>query len=277
MTAPDDYLSWVLGETYYSPNEEQIDKYFIVSLSGGKDSTALLLKLLEHDILIHEVVYVDVGKEFPEMIQHIKKLKKIVEAAEIKFTILKPEKNFRYWLGEHIKTKGKNIGKKGYGWPDFRNRWCTSQMKIETLKKYYLNLINNKNTVEFVGYAADEIERINNNKDKRIKEYSLVNFDMTEKAALEYCYSKGFDWNGLYEKFNRASCYLCPLSRLSELKYVFENYPHLWLEMRMLDDMSFRDFRSDYTLKELEKKFINEFYEDMWGRKQLKLNFLEEG
>lgn len=274
MMAPDGYESWVMGEPVWKPNVDQINKYFIVSLSGGKDSTALLLKLLEYDIWIDEVVYVNVGKEMPQMERHIQRLKEKVVSRGIKFTELEPENGFNYWLGEHIKTRGDNVGQRGYGWPDWGNRWCTSQLKIQTLKRYYKNVIEEEhNSVEFVGYASDEIERTKKNKDSRLKEYPLVNFEMTEKEALHYCYEKGFDWGGLYEKFDRVSCYLCPLSRLGELKYIFENYPELWLEMRVLDDMSWRDFRSDYTLRELEHKFLQEFYDDLWGLYQSAFEF----
>lgn len=260
MMTPDPYESWATGQNIYKPNDDQEDKYFVVSLSGGKDSTAQLLKFLEYDVWVDEVIYSDPGKEFPDMEQHIERVRRIVEAKGIKFTKLTPKYSFDYWLGEHIKTRGKNKGKKGYGWPDFRNRWCTSQLKRQTIKRYYKQLQQECDTIEFLGYAADELDRAEKNDDGRIKEFPLINFDMTEEEALEYCYSKGFDWGGLYEHFDRASCYLCPLSRLDELRYVFENYPELWLEMRVLDDMSFRDFRSDYTLRELERKFIAEFY-----------------
>lgn len=271
MMAPDGFESWLLGEKVYKPNEEQENKYFVVSLSGGKDSTAQLLKLLDYDMYIDEVVYVDIGKEMPEMKKHIQDVKELVEWHEIKFTHLTPEHSFDYWLGEHVKTRGKNKGKVGYGWPDHLNRWCTSQLKQQTISRYYRKLRGKYDTVEFIGYAADEIERTEKNDDDRIKEFPLVLWDMEEQDALEYCYSKGFEWGGLYEKFDRVSCYLCPLSRLGELKYIFENYPWLWLEMRMLDDMSYRDFRSDYTLAELEHKFIQEFYDELFGYKQLSL------
>lgn len=269
METPDPFESWLLGQNIYKPNIDQVNKYFIVSLSGGKDSTALLLKMLEFNVWIDEVVYVDVGKEMPEMKKHIAKLKKEVTSRGIKFTQLEPEKSFDYWLGDHIKTRGKNKGKRGYGWPDFLNRWCTKQLKIQTLKRYYRDVIEEEHdSVEFVGFASDEIERADKNNDGRLKEYPLINFDMTEEEALQYCYKKGYDWGGLYEKFNRVSCYLCPLSRLGELKNIFENYPHLWLEMRVLDDKSWRDFRSDYTLRELEIKFIQEFYEDFFREEE---------
>mgnify|MGYP006277056683 FL=1 len=280
MMTPDPFESWLFGEKIYKPNEDQKNKYFVVSLSGGKDSTALLLKLLDHDVAIDEVIWADTGKEFPEMYDHIRQLREVVERRNIKFTILEPEKSFDYLLGHHVKTKGKNKGEIGYSWPDHMNRWCTSDLKQQTIKRYYKKLKKEYQTVEFIGYAADELDRTEKNQDNRLKEFPLVNWDMTEEEALQYCYSKGYDWGGLYEVFHRSSCYLCPLSQLGELKYVFENYPSLWLDMRRLDDMSKREFRSDYSLAELEHKFIREFYEELfednvsYGNKAMKQDSL---
>lgn len=39
----------------------------IVSFSGGKDSTALLLMMLERGMRVDDIVCVDMGKEFPQM------------------------------------------------------------------------------------------------------------------------------------------------------------------------------------------------------------------
>lgn len=39
--------------------------YYVVSFSGGKDSTAMLLRLLELNYPIDEVVCCDTYKEFP--------------------------------------------------------------------------------------------------------------------------------------------------------------------------------------------------------------------
>lgn len=65
------------------------DKYVSVSLSGGKDSTAMLLMMLDKGEHIDEVVTVDTGMEFPEMYDHLEKLQKMVN---IPFTVLKSEK-----------------------------------------------------------------------------------------------------------------------------------------------------------------------------------------
>ena len=64
------------------------EKYVSVSLSGGKDSTAMLLMMLERGEHIDEIVTVDTGMEFPEMYEHLAKLQKQVD---IPFTVLKPE------------------------------------------------------------------------------------------------------------------------------------------------------------------------------------------
>lgn len=42
----------------------------IVSFSGGKDSTAMLLMMLERKMPIDEIIFCDTGKEFPQMYEH---------------------------------------------------------------------------------------------------------------------------------------------------------------------------------------------------------------
>jgi len=82
----------------------------IVSFSGGKDSTAMLLMMIERKIAVDRVICVDTTKEFPAMYKHITKVQKM---CPVKIEIVKID--FDYWFGEHVKTKGKNIGEKGYG------------------------------------------------------------------------------------------------------------------------------------------------------------------
>ena len=48
--------------------------YHAVSLSGGKDSTAMLLMMLERGMPIDAVLYADTGMEFPEMYDHLSKV-----------------------------------------------------------------------------------------------------------------------------------------------------------------------------------------------------------
>ena len=49
-------------------------KYYVVSLSGGKDSTAMVLRLIEENRPIDEIIFCDTGLEFPQMYEHLKQL-----------------------------------------------------------------------------------------------------------------------------------------------------------------------------------------------------------
>ena len=205
----------------------------------------MLLMMIEKHMPIDEILCVDTTKEFPGMYEHIKKVRDYINQ---EITILKIP--FDYYFSEHIKTKGKNKGKCGYGFPDFRNRWCTS-LKREIIKKQVKG-----DVIQYHGIAVDEKERTLKN-GNNIK-YPLVDWGVTEKQALEYCYSKGLYWGGLYEKFKRVSCYCCPLSRIGELRTLYNEFPELWKKLEDMDTTSFRRFRPDYTIEQLAVRFANE-------------------
>lgn len=227
----------------------------VVSFSGGKDSTAMLLMMIEKGLKIDRIINIDTTKEFPQMYEHIKKVQEYIRPYGLQVETFQID--FDYYFSCHIKTKGKNKGKSGYGWPDFRNRWCTA-LKREVSKK----VVNNTNIIESQGIAFDEEKRLNKNKGKRNIRYPLAEWHVTEKQALQYCYEKGFDWGGLYEKMARVSCWCCPLSRIGELKILNTDFPNLWQELKEMDKKSFRQFRPDYSVEELEIKFKKELKED---------------
>lgn len=101
----------------------------IVNLSGGKDSTAMLLMMLDRGMPIDYIVFADTGKDFPQMLEHLDALEQYVAKnypTAPKFTRLRSDKSFDYLMFDHIKTRGKNKGKRGYGWASMLVRWCTS-------------------------------------------------------------------------------------------------------------------------------------------------------
>lgn len=230
----------------------------IVSFSGGKDSTAMLLMMLEKGIKVDRIINVDTTKEFPQMYDHIKKVEAYIgrEIETIKI-------DFDYWFSEHVKTKGKRKGTKGYGWPDFRNRWCTA-LKREAFSYALANKDYDPHkrgiaVIEYHGIAVDEEKRLNKNKDGRDIRFPLAEWNVAEAQALQYCFDKGFDWGGLYsEGRSRVSCFCCPLQRINELRLTYKNHNLLWNNMKDMDETSFRKFRSDYSLAELEEKFNKE-------------------
>ena len=60
--------------------------YIIASFSGGKDSTAMVLHMLELGEQLDEVIFCDTYMEFPEMYEHVRKVREVIEAHGVKFT-----------------------------------------------------------------------------------------------------------------------------------------------------------------------------------------------
>ena len=70
-----------------------------------------------------------------------------------------------------------------------------------------------------------------------------IPWGITEKMALEYCYEKGFDWGGLYEHFDRLSCWCCLLKNKKELEIIYKDYPELWQELKDMDKRAYNNFK----------------------------------
>ena len=65
------------------------EKLYAASLSGGKDSTAMVLRLVEEGWPLDFVMFCDTGLEFPQMYEHVEKLEKALPVPVVR---LKEEK-----------------------------------------------------------------------------------------------------------------------------------------------------------------------------------------
>ena len=68
-------------------------KKYIASVSWGKDSLAMLLKLIEREYPLDEVVFYDTGKEFQAIYDTRDAALPLFEKNNIKYTELHPEKH----------------------------------------------------------------------------------------------------------------------------------------------------------------------------------------
>ena len=239
-------------------------EYWVLSLSGGKDSTALGLEWLKRrqkdpiTYPLHEAVYCDTGMEFPAMVDHINRLEGIFTGAGIKFTRLKSEKSFEYLMFEYAPNRH-NValqGKSGWSWPGPKARWCTRVLKYRLIDEYFSTLRNQYNIIQLIGFAADEAYRLErkNNQDQTHR-HPLIEWGWTEADCLKYCYDHGFDWGGLYEIFKRVSCWCCPLQSLEELRKLRTHFPDLWERLLDMEHRTWRTFRADYSVDQLEIRF----------------------
>jgi len=235
--------------------------YHIVSFSGGKDSTAMLLKMLELGMQIDCILFCDTGLEFPDMYEHIAAVEKYINR---KVTVVKAKEDYEYLMLEKpVKRKKEaqltlryGFQPKGYGWAGPRMRWCTEKLKSQPREQFLRGLRKEYNIIEYVGLAADEKYRLERAVNQRQNHrHPLVDWGMTEADCLRYCYEKGFTWNGLYNYFSRVSCWCCPLQSLKDLRKLYEHFPILWAKLKEWDGRTWRDFKTDYSIEKLEKRF----------------------
>ena len=69
---------------------------YIASVSFGKDSLAMLLRLLEERYPLDAVVFYDTGMEFDAIYNIIEKVKPLLKDYGVEFVELYPEKLFSY-------------------------------------------------------------------------------------------------------------------------------------------------------------------------------------
>ena len=103
----------------------------VVSLSGGKDSTAMLIMMLERDDPIADIVFFDTGWEFPQMYEHLECLERYIGR---KITRLRPrlpvsvvtDKTPLDWMFSEypvVKRGTRQPHMIGRGWPAPMRRW----------------------------------------------------------------------------------------------------------------------------------------------------------
>lgn len=197
--------------------------WHIASCSFGKDSLAMILRLIDENKPLDEVVFYDTGMEFEAIYKVRDKVLPLLAEKGIKYTELKPDRPFIYdMLEKPIKDHF------GYGWCGGCARWGTAYKTviIDRYKAQYSNLI------EYVGIAFDEKERAKG------KVYPLIEWQMTEADCLKYCYDKGFDWNEngieLYSILDRVSCWCCRNKNKEELYNIWRFLPNYWERLKDL-------------------------------------------
>lgn len=216
---------------------------YILCFSGGKDSTAMLIYVLENNLPLDEILYIDVGDwMWEEGASHLEKVK---EKFKVDITVLdvtdELKKGFERW-----------------GFPGFLNRWCTGVKRIAMRDYLREKYGKDARIIQYIGYCADEVKR---SKTKLYTtgetEYPLIEGGITTKKALEMCYDYGFDFGGIYDHHQHFNCWLCPLQSVGELEWLWNNEPQKWeilREMQRQTDGSYYPHKSVFGFDEQFRK-----------------------
>lgn len=232
--------------------------YYIASVSWGKDSTAMLLRLIHDEQPLNEVVFYDTGMEFQAIYSTRDKIQPLLTKKGITYTELHPERPFLYDMLERP-VKGRD--RRGYGWCGGLCRWGTTN-KLRIIDAY----AESKNAQVYVGIAADEQTRLQKER-KTYKLFPLATWGWDENTCLKYCYENKifFEENSipLYSILDRVSCWCCCNKNLKELRNIKQYLPEYWDKLMDLQRQLERPMKGYYKGKpvgvfELDKRFSEE-------------------
>ncbi len=203
---------------------------YIANISGGKDSVAMCLRLVEENVPVDHFVFCDTGWEYPECYEAIERFEQITGRKVERLTRSDGE-DFVFRAAHKVKRRPAKGRQVGYGFPNIFRRWCTNDLKIVPIKAFDRKF---KNPIHLIGIAADEGKRIRSDPKRR---YPLVEWNMTEADCLAYCRERGFFPNGKspYDHIDRMSCFCCPLSNLKQVEYLVKHRPELWARIKWLE------------------------------------------
>lgn len=230
----------------------------IVCCSLGKDSVAMLIRMIMEGWQIDKVLFADIGAdaEFEETYAF---LDKIETTLGIKIEKVSSEK----WTWDGIfyskQTKGKNVGE-NRGFPPVVGPGCRYKgwLKQEPLEKAQ----GTGNTI-YLGIAIDERHRAEAqeylNKPNTYR-FPLIEWGMTEEDCRILC--EKYDLlHPLYKYFKRLGCWQCPKQSLESIRQIYKHWPQKWQKLKEYQSACVWPFRADYSVEELEIRFQ---LEDEW-------------
>lgn len=198
------------------------NKRHILSLSAGKDSTALAVYLRDK-IPNLEYVFMDTGSELREVYEY---LDKIETKLGIKITKLNSGKPFEKWLDEHHNYL-----------PAPHARWCTVKMKIRPYQRY----VGKDPCVSYLGIRSDEQDRKGYITTKKNVEtvYPFIEDGIDLQGVYKLLKDSGLGLPKYYQWRSRSGCYFCFFQRRIEWVGLLEQHPDLFAKAEAFEKDDF--------------------------------------
>lgn len=182
----------------------------ILSLSGGKDSTALAIYMRDR-VPDMEYVFCDTGKELPETYDYLKKLEYHLDK---EVTRLKDDRGFDHWLQVY-----------GGYLPSSRMRWCTRMLKIKPFEKY----VGDDPILMYLGIRADEDRAAYVSSKPNITAIYPFREDGIDLDGVHRILEEsGIGFPSYYDWRTRSGCYFCFFQRRAEWVGLLEKHPELF-------------------------------------------------
>jgi 3'-phosphoadenosine 5'-phosphosulfate sulfotransferase (PAPS reductase)/FAD synthetase len=193
----------------------------ILSLSGGKDSTALAL-LMRDKAKDMEYVFCDTGKELNETYEYLNRVEAYLGK---KIVWLNAKAGFDHWIDVF-----------GGYLPGPNSRWCTKLLKLKPFEDY----VKDDEIVSYVGIRADE-DRVGYISTKpNIKAvFPFKDYGIDYAGVMKILEESGI---GLppYLKWGRthSGCFFCFFQKQIEWVRLLETYPKMFDEAAAYEKQS---------------------------------------
>ena len=206
----------------------------VVSVSGGKDSTAMCLNLLEQGYSTSDFrrVFSDTGWENVATYQYIEELEKTIGKIEIvraETPIPEEHKDFILEIENELGFESPMIRRmvKYHFFPNRFQKWCTTDLKIKPIKKLFDTI--DDNFINLVGIRKEESPRRSKMTEWEYNDYfdcwvhrPLI--DWTEQDVIDIHHRFNLIPNRLYlNGSSRVGCYPCINSRKKEINLLDKN------------------------------------------------------
>lgn len=220
----------------------------VVPLSGGKDSTALAVYMIEsHADLPLEFVFTDTGAELPETYSYLKRFEAIFGVEVNRLTALDlPELNVRSKGGR--RSPFDVVLNEVYSGflPNAQARWCTRMLKIKPFEYF----VGDDEAYSYIGIRADENREGFRGTSKRLSDvtagsprskavvisdrsnirpvYPLKDIGFGLDDVRELLMDSGLGLPPYYEWRSRSGCYFCFFQQIGEWQGLKERHPDLF-------------------------------------------------
>lgn len=234
--------------------EEMKKHEWIVPWSGGKDSTATILLMIENNVPIKKVFNVrmmfdeNTPAVLPLMTDFVDKTaEKFRNDFGLNVEIVKSPKT-AWDLFSHIATKSsyKYFRENPSGWQQISRGMCSFQKE----KPKTQNKVCGKDDYQMIGYGCDEADRFShfemtdnglkwvNDKINGRNQSILVTLGIPEATAYRMCKAEGL-LSPHYDKgIKRDGCFFCPNSTKLAISRIISEYPDLYAKINEAFDLN---------------------------------------
>lgn len=191
----------------------------IVGLSGGKDSTAMALRLAEVEPRDYVYIFTPTGNEPPELLDHLENLECLLKMKVTHIT--------NGTLESHMERQN--------ALPSHRMRWCTRVLKIEPTIAYFKSVAP---AIMYVGLRADEEERAGIYGDVVISDFPFKRWGWTETDVMDYLHQRRVSIP------TKTGCEWCYDQKLAEWRTLHKTNPESYRRAAVWEQRTGHTFRS---------------------------------